>query len=312
MTSEPSSPTHLVAITGSSGLLGSALSQALRDRGDAVVHLVRREPGTDLPVGVTEVRWSPETGLRDPAALDDVTDVVNLAGANLGARRWTTRFKSELVRSRVSNTSRLSRTLAGLPQRPRLVSGSAIGYYGSRGDTELTEQSPPGEGFVADLARDWEQSTWEAEEAGVPVAHIRTGIVLSRSGGALARLLPLVKAGLGGRLGSGEQYWSWISLPDHVAAVLWLIDHPDVTGPVNLTAPEPAPQAEVVRQLASALHRPAVVPAPTIALRLALGEMASEVLGSARVLPTVLTGRGFSFRHPRLADAAAWLTGADA
>nr|WP_281497472.1 TIGR01777 family oxidoreductase [Ornithinimicrobium sp. F0845] len=302
----------MVAITGSSGMLGSALSAALRARGDGVVHLVRRDPAGDLPTGVTEARWDTDTGLRDPHALDEVTAVVNLAGANLGSRRWTARYKSELVRSRVGNTRVLSSTLARLPHRPRLLSGSAIGIYGSRGDSTLTEASPPGTGFVAELAHDWEQATWSAQEAGLRVAHLRTGIVLSRSGGALARLLPVLKAGLGGRLGSGEQYWSWISLPDHVAAVLWLIDHPEITGPVNLTGPEPAPQHEVVRALAADLHRPAVVPAPTIALRLALGEMASEVLGSMRVLPTVLLESGFAFAHPRLADAVSWVTGDDA
>lgn len=310
--SEPSTPQHLVAITGSSGMLGSALSQALLARGDRVVHLVRRDPARDLPPGVTETRWDPESGLRDRSALDDVTAVVNFAGANLGSRRWTARYKAELVRSRVGNTRVLSNTLAELPQRPRLVSGSAIGIYGTRGSAELTESSPPGTGFVADLARDWEHATWQAEEAGVQVAHIRTGIVLSRSGGALARLLPIVKAGLAGPMGGGEQFWSWISLPDHVAAVLWLIDHPEITGPVNVTGPEPAPQHEVVRALASDLHRPSVVPAPTIALRLALGEMASEVLGSLRVLPTVLLESGFTFRHPRLTDAVSWVTGDDA
>ncbi len=312
MSSEPSTPRHLVAITGSSGMLGSALSGTLRARGDRVLHLVRRDPRDDVPPGVTETRWDPATGLADPSALDEVTAVVNFAGANLGGRRWTARYKAELVRSRVGNTRLLSSTLAALPHQPRLVSGSAIGIYGTRGASELTEASPPGTGFVAGMARDWEHATWAAEEAGIPVAHIRTGIVLSRSGGALGRLLPVVKAGLSGRLGGGEQYWSWISLPDHVAAVLWLVDHPEITGPVNLTAPEPAPQHEVVKALASELHRPSVVPAPTIALRLALGEMASEVLGSLRVLPAVLAESGFEFSHPRLPDAVEWVTGSDA
>ncbi|QDO88369.1 TIGR01777 family protein [Ornithinimicrobium ciconiae] len=308
MTTEPSSPDHLVAITGSSGLLGSALSQALRQRGDEVIHLVRRDPGNQLPQGVTEVRWDPKTGLADGAALDRVTAVVNLAGAGLGDRRWTDRYKNELVESRVINTNTLSAILARLPQRPRLVSGSAIGFYGTRGDVELTEQSTAGTGFVPGLVSDWEHSTWAAEEAGLPVAHIRSGIVFSRKGGALARLLPLVRAGLAGKMGSGRQFWSWITLPDHIAAMIWLIDHPEVTGPVNLTAPTPAPQTEVVTALADMLHRPSLIPAPTIALRLALGEMASEVLGSQRVLPTVLQEYGFTFTHPDLQSAAAWVT----
>ncbi|WP_114905767.1 TIGR01777 family oxidoreductase [Ornithinimicrobium murale] len=312
MTSEPSSPHHLVAITGSSGLLGSALSQALRARGDEVIHLVRRAPSQDVPDGVREVRWDPAQGLSDPGALEGVTAAVNLAGAGLGDRRWTDRYKEMLVHSRITTTTMLCQALLTLPHRPRLLSGSAIGVYGSRGDAVLTEQSSLGEGFVADLARDWEHATWAAEEGGLPVAHLRTGIVLSRSGGALARLLPLVRFGLAGPMGDGTQFWSWISLPDHVAAMLWLLDHPDVTGPVNLTAPEPERQRAVVEALASVLHRPSLVPAPTIALRLALGEMAGEVLGSQRVLPTVLQEHGFEFSHPDLASAAAWVTSAEA
>lgn len=310
MTSEPSSP-HLVAITGASGLLGSALSRALRDRGDSVLHLVRRPPRTDLPDGVREAQWDPLHGLADPGALQGITAAVNLAGAGLGDRRWTQGYKRELVASRVTNTMTLCQALIGLPDQPRLLSGSAIGVYGSRGDSTLTEDSDLGEGFVADLARDWEHATWSAQEAGLSVAHLRTGIVLSRSGGALARLLPLVRFGLGGPMGDGNQFWAWITLPDHIAAMLWLLDHPEVTGPVNLTAPEPARQKAVVRALAGMLHRPSVVPAPTIALRLALGEMASEVLGSARVIPTVLQQHGFTFAHPDLESAAAWVTAAD-
>lgn len=311
MTTEPTRRPHRVAITGSGGLLGSALSQALRDRGDEVVHLVRRDVAAQLPPGLTEARWDPRTGLTERDALDGVTAVVNLGGAGLGDRRWTARYKTELVESRVTNTSTLTGILARLPQRPRLVSGSAIGIYGSRGEAELTEQSSLGTGFVPGLVRDWENATWAAEEAGLSVAHIRTGIVFSRKGGALARLLPLVRAGLAGKMGSGRQYWSWITLPDHLAAVLWLIDHPDITGPVNLTAPAPAPQADVVSALADMLHRPSLMPAPTIALRLALGEMASEVLGSARVLPTVLLESGFAHTHPDLTSAAAWVTATD-
>lgn len=306
--SEPSSSHHLVAITGSSGLLGSALSEALRGRGDEVIHLVRRPPSPDVPDGVREVQWHPARGLADRDALEGITAAVNLAGAGLGDRRWTARYKDTLVHSRITNTANLCQALVDLPERPRLLSGSAIGVYGSRGDTTLSEQSSPGEGFVVDLVRDWEHATWAAEQGGLSVAHLRTGIVLSRSGGALARLLPLVRFGLGGPMGDGTQFWSWIALPDHVAAMLWLIDHPEVTGPVNLTAPEPARQREVVTALADLLHRPSVVPAPTIALRLALGEMAGEVLGSQRVLPTVLQEHGFEFTYPDLASASAWVT----
>ena len=307
--SESDRTAHQVAILGSSGLLGSALTEALTARGDRVLRLVRRDPGPGTS-GVTEARWDPARGLADPAALEGVTAVVNLAGAGLGDRRWTTRYKDKLVESRVTNTATLSRVLAGLDNQPRLVSGSAVGVYGSRGDTVLTETSELGTGFVADLARDWEHATWAAEQSGLSVAHIRSGIVLSPSGGGLARLLPLVRFGLAGKMGSGQQFWSWISQPDHIAAMLWVIDHPELTGPVNLTAPQPAPQVDVVKALAEQLNRPSFVPAPSIALRLALGEMAGEILGSQRVLPTVLTESGFGFRHPDLTSAAAWVTGA--
>jgi hypothetical protein len=305
---EQGRPTHRVAIVGSSGMLGSALTDALLERGDHVVRLVRQDPDPAPPAGLSEVRWDTERGLFEPGALDEVTAVVNLAGANLGGRRWTTRYKNTLVESRVTNTNTLSQTLAQLPHRPRFLSGSAIGAYGSRGDVVLTETSPLGTGFVPDLVRDWEHATWAAQEAGISVAHLRSGIVLSRSGGGLGRLLPLVKFGLAGKMGSGQQYWSWISLPDHVAAMLFLIDRPDITGAVNLTAPEPAPQVEVVKALAEQLNRPSFVPAPTIALRLALGEMATEILGSQRVLPAVLTSHGFTYQHPDLTSAAAWVT----
>lgn len=306
---EPSSPAHLVAITGSSGLLGSALSAALRARGDRVLHLVRRTPDPGAtPEGVTEVAWDPVAGLADPTALDGVSAVVNLAGAGLGDRRWTDRYKAQLVSSRLDTTTTLCGILARLPAPPRLLSGSAIGFYGTRGEVKLTEDSTRGEGFVPDLVHDWEAATWAAEEAGLPVAHLRSGIVLSRTGGALGRLMPLVRFGLGGPLGRGDQYWSWISLPDHIAAMLYLIDHPGITGPVNLTAPAPAPQIEVVEALGEMLRRPTVLPAPTIAIRLALGEMASEILGSQRVLPAVLAASGFRFAHPDLASATAWVT----
>lgn len=307
-----------VAITGASGLIGSALSTALRGRGDQVLHLVRRAPraSAELEPGVREVRWTPGADL-DPAALDGVRGVVHLAGAGIADQRWTERRKRELLDSRLEGTGTISRALAtraagsegsGGQPPPRLVSASAIGVYGDRGEDVLTEDSPPGDGFLADVCRDWEAATWPASRVGVPVATVRTGIVLSPRGGALGKLMPLAKAGLAGPLGGGEQYWSWITLHDHVRALLFLLDHPEVTGPVNLTGPEPATQTAIVRALAQALHRPAVVPAPTIALRLALGEMATEILASARVLPTVLTDAGFTFEHPDLAAAMTWVT----
>lgn len=307
----PSSGSRTVAITGASGLIGSALSEALRGHGDQVLHLVRRAPRAsgDLPAGVREATWSPGGDL-DAGVLDGVTHVVHLAGAGIGDQRWTERRKEELVRSRLEGTATIARAVAdALPHGgpSRLVSGSAIGYYGDRGAEVLTEDSDLGEGFLADLCQDWEAATWAAEHAGVHVAHARTGIVLAPHGGALAKLLPLARVGLAGRLGPGEQYWPWITLHDHVRALVFLLDHPTLTGPVNLTGPHPDTQTDIVRALAQALGRPALVPAPTVALRLALGEMAGEILASARVLPTVLTDAGFAFDHPDLATAMAWL-----
>lgn len=306
-----------VAITGASGLIGSALSTALRGRGDQVLHLVRRAPraASELEPGVREARWTPGADLA-PEVLDGVTGVVHLAGAGIADQRWTARRKRELLDSRLDGTGTIARALAAMAtgghgsdaQPPRLVSASGVGIYGNRGDEVLTEDSPPGEGFLVDVCRDWEAATWPASHAGVPVATIRTGIVLTPRGGALGKLLPLAKAGLAGPLGGGGQYWSWITLHDHVRALIFLLDHPEVTGPVNLTGPEPATQTVIVKALAQALHRPAVVPAPTIALRLALGEMATEILASARALPTVLTEAGFAFDHPDLLTAMGWVT----
>lgn len=308
-----------IAITGASGLIGSALSTALRGRGDQVVHLVRRAPrvADELEPGVREARWTPGADL-DPHVLDGVTGVVHLAGAGVADRRWTARRKRELLDSRTEGTGTIARALAARTSDPagaappRLVSASGVGIYGDRGDEVLTEESAPGEGFLADVCRDWEAATWPASHAGAAVATVRTGIVLSRQGGALGKLLPLAKAGLAGPLGGGEQHWAWITLHDHVRALIFLLDHPEVTGPVNLTGPRPDTQTAIVKALAQALRRPAVVPAPTIALRLALGEMAGEILASARALPTVLTGAGFTFDHPDLTSAMAWITSPEA
>ena len=305
---DPTGPRR-VAITGASGLIGSALSKALRGRGDLVTHLVRRAPRHtgELPDGVTEVRWSPGDDL-DPDVLADVDGVVHLAGAGIGDKRWTASRKQVLVSSRLDGTGTIARALAALGEdAPRLVSGSAIGYYGDRGDEILTEESAPGEGFLARLCQEWEQSTAPAEEAGTSVAHVRTGIVLAPGGGALGRLLPLARLGLAGPLAGGDAVWAWITLHDHVRSLMFLLEHPELTGPVNLTGPHPATQIEVTRALAGQLGRPAFVPAPELALRLVLGEMASEILASAHVLPTVLTGAGFSFDHAELTDAARWV-----
>ncbi|WP_299520476.1 TIGR01777 family oxidoreductase [uncultured Serinicoccus sp.] len=307
----PSGP-RLVAVTGASGLIGSRLSEVLRGRGDRVLHLVRRDPapGPELPDGVQEVRWSPGDRL-DPGALEGVDGVVHLAGAGIGDRRWTEERKAVLVSSRIDGTRTLARALAEVAAAdghlPRLVSGSAVGFYGDRGDEVLTEESPAGEGFLARLVQDWEAATGAAEEAGVPVAHARTGIVLSPDGGALGRLLPLVRLGLAGPLAGGDAWWPWITLHDQVRALVHLLDRADVTGPVNLGAPVPATQQQVTRALARELHRPAVVPAPGWALRLVLGEMSQEILASTRALPRVLEESGFQFTHPDRGRAARWV-----
>lgn len=297
-----------VALTGASGLIGSALSQALLARGDQVVHLVRREPTADaLPEGVREAPWDPSTRTLDPAHLGDVDAVVHLAGAGVGDHRWTESYKRKIRESRVDGTAAVAAAVAAHGPRIRCVSGSAVGYYGNRGDDVLTEESSSGHGFLAEVCRDWEASTWQAEQAGASVAHARTGIVLAPGGGAMARLLPLARYGLAGPLGSGRQYWAWITLTDEVRALLFLIDHPDVTGAVNLTSPEPQSQVAVVKALGEQLHRPTVLPAPTLALRIALGQFADDLLGSQRALPVVLTEQGFSFDHPDLRTAIDWL-----
>ncbi|MDO5741279.1 MAG: TIGR01777 family oxidoreductase, partial [Ornithinimicrobium sp.] len=264
----------------------------------------------DQSTVVREVTWQPGTEL-DPATLAGVDAIVHLAGAGIGDQRWSPARKRELVASRTEGTDTIARAIAGMARMPggapRLLSGSAVGYYGDRGPDILTEESDRGEGFLADLCRDWEAATWSAEKAGASVAHVRTGIVLAPHGGALGKVLPMVRAGLGGPLGSGKQYWSWITLHDHVRALSFLLDHPEITGPVNLTGRHPDTQLDVVKALAHDLHRPSLLRAPGIALRVVIGEMASEILGSQRVLPTVLDEAGFTQDHPDLPRAVAWL-----
>ncbi|MBM6404080.1 TIGR01777 family oxidoreductase [Phycicoccus sp. CSK15P-2] len=291
-----------VAVTGSSGLIGSALVAALRERGDEVVRLVRRAPS-----GADEVRWDPASRYLDPTVLDGVDAVVNLAGAGVGDRRWTPSYKHEILASRTDSTTAVAGAVAAMDGPVRLVSGSAVGYYGDRGDEELTERSAPGAGFLADVTRAWEAATQPAVEAGAPVAVVRTGIVLARKGGAMDRLLTLARLGLAGPLGSGRQFWPWITLPDTVGALLHLVDHPEVTGPVNLAAPSPARQREVVAALGRALDRPALLPAPSPALRLVLGEFAGEILASQRVVGEALAAGGFACTHTDIDSAAAWL-----
>ncbi|MGH3378010.1 MAG: TIGR01777 family oxidoreductase [Actinoallomurus sp.] len=287
-----------IAITGSTGLIGKALVSALRDEGLTVIRLVRRPPAAE-----DEVRWDP-FGEMDPAALEGVDGVVHLAGAGIGDHRWTETYKRQVRDSRVEGTRTLAHALARLDRRPAVfVSGSAVGYYGDTGDVAVDESAAPGEGFLSALCRDWEAAARPAVDAGIRVVHPRTGLVLAREGGLLGKVLPLFRVGLGGRLGSGRQWMSWISLADHIAALRFLL-HDGIQGPVNLTAPEPVTNADFTRAVGRALHRPTpfIVPAP--ALRLALGEFADEgALVSQRVLPDRLTKAGFTFQHPGV-DAA--------
>jgi len=295
-----------VALTGSSGLIGSALTQHLRGSGAEVVQLVRRPPRSP-----SERQWDPDSLTLDPDVLADCTAVVSLHGAGIGDRRWSTAYKMEVLTSRTHGTTAIAHALATLAAdgvRIRWVSGSAVGFYGDRGEESLDEGSEPGAGFLADVVRAWEGATAPAKEAGVPVAHARTGIVLSRSGGAMAPLLRMLRLGVGGPFGRGRAWWPWITLPDEVAAISHLIENPDITGPVNLVAPELSRQGAVVKAIAAAMHRPAIVPVPPLALRIVMGEFAGDILASQRVTPGVLLGSGFSFTHPDLASMAQWLT----
>lgn len=292
-----------VAITGASGLIGGALSAFLAARGDEVLHLVRRLPHTRA-----EIQWDPRAGELDPASLDGVDAVVHLAGAGVGDRRWTPQYKQEIFGSRVEGTRTVATALARLAQPVTLVSASAIGYYGSdRGEEVLTEDSAAGQGFLADVVRAWEAAALPAVDAGLRVVHPRSGLVMSPHGGAFGRLLPIVRLGLGGPLGSGRQWWSWITLHDEVRALAHLIDSPDLSGPVNLVSPQPLRQADVVRALAASIRRPAVLPAPSLAMKAVLGEFAGEVLGSQRVMPSALTASGFCFDHDSIDKAVDWL-----
>lgn len=290
-----------VAITGASGLIGSALSAFLSARGDEVLHFVRREPRTRSEVG-----WDPASRTLDSGDLSGLTAVVHLAGAGVGDHRWTTAYKQEILASRVNGTATIAGALADLGEPIALVSGSAIGAYGDRGEETLTEDSTAGEGFLADVVHAWEAATRPAQDAGLRVVHARTGIVLSPGGGAMARVLPLARLGLAGPLGTGRQYWSWITLHDEVRALAHLLDQ-DLSGPVNLVSPEPMRQAEIMKALGAQLGRPAVLPAPALALKVALGEFAGEILGSARILPSALTASGFVFEHDTIETAMRWL-----
>jgi len=284
-----------IAVTGSSGMVGTALTAHLRSRGDEVVRLVRRSPQAP-----DELEWDPPSRRLDPSTLAGVDAVVHLAGAGPSDHRWTPAYQRELLTSRVDGTTTVATALAELAAPVRLVSQSAIGFYGDRGEEVLTEQSGPGEGFVTEMVRAWEDSADPARAAGLSVAHPRTGLVMAATGGALERMTTLARLGINGPLGSGRQWWSWISLRDTVAALAHLVDHPDIRGPVNVVAPEPQRQRDVARALGHALHRPSVLPAPAFGVRLVLGGFADEVLTSKRVSPGRLLETGFTHQDTDL------------
>lgn len=284
-----------ILIAGSSGLIGGALSEALAKRGDDVVPLLRSSGGA----GPT---WDPPTGRLDPAAVSGFDAVINLAGVGIGEGRWSDAYKQAVLDSRLQTTTLLAETIASLDQEPAVfVNASAIGYYGDRDDEELTEQSPPGSGFVSEVCVQWEQATSAASSAGVRTVSLRTGLVLSGTGGILGRMLLPFRLGVGGVIGSGDQYWSWITIDDEIAAILHTLDA-DVAGPVNLTAPNPLPFREVVRIVGRVLRRPTFLKAPSFALRALLGSERAEGLlfSGQRVLPEKLLGSGFRFSYPHL------------
>lgn len=288
-----------IAITGASGLIGSALVGHLKSQGHHVLKLVRR-----APINSEEVQWDPTTGYVDLEALEGVDAVIHLAGAGVGDKRWNAKYRAEILNSRLLGTTTIANAVTQL--RPEVfISASAIGWYGETGNRAVTEVDRGGDDFLATVCREWESAADQAH--GCRVVKLRTGLVLDPTGGALSRMLLLFKLGLGGKLGNGQQYWSWITLHDQIRAIDFLLNHP-INGAVNLTAPNPVTNQEFTAALARALKRPALIPAPAFALKIALGGFSVEVLGSKRVMPQVLTDNGFTFDYPHIGAALEELT----
>lgn len=295
-------PDALIAIAGSSGLIGSALVTALRASDNRVVRIVRRAPSN-----ADELHWNPESGEFDPDALRGVDAVVNLCGAGVGDKRWSGAYQQLLRDSRITPTEVLSSAVAeaGVPV---LINASAVGYYGNTGDRVADETASAGRGFLAALCQDWEAATLSAQQSGARVVLVRTGLVLSRSGGMLSRLRPLFALGLGARLGNGRQYMPWISLEDEVRALLFAISH-DLSGPVNLTGPAPVTNAEFTTAFGRAVNRPTPLMVPGFALRRLLGDFADEgLLIGQRAIPAALERAGFAFHHNTIGEALAYAT----
>jgi uncharacterized protein (TIGR01777 family) len=295
------SPRKLL-FSGASGLIGASLVRAAEAERIQTLQLIRREPRKP-----EEISWNPQAGqpVRDLALLERLDAAIHLSGANISAQRWNAARKREIVESRVGSTRALLKVLMALKQPPAtLLCASATGIYGERGDEILDEESPPGEGFIADTCRAWEAEASAASEAGIRVVHLRFGVVLAAEGGALGRMLPVFRLGLGGNLGSGRQWMSWIALNDAVRAIFYILDAGALRGPLNIIAPNPVTNAEFIRALGRSLHRPAMIPVPRFALRLAFGEMADEVLlASTRAVPDRLLQAGFTFELPNLDSA---------
>ncbi|KUI23368.1 epimerase [Mycobacterium sp. GA-1285] len=291
----------VIAVAGSSGLIGTALVYALRATDRRVLRIVRRAPSNS-----DEVFWNPDTGEFDPAMLAGVDAVVNLCGVNVGEKRWSGAFKQSLRDSRIGPTEVLATAVAeaGVPV---LVNASAVGYYGDTGSEITDETAPAGDGFLAQLCVDWEAATWPARQDGARVVLVRSGLVLAQAGGVLGRLKPLFSLGLGARLGNGRQYMPWISLEDEIRALLFAISHDELFGPVNLTGPAPVTNAEFTTALGRALNRPTPLMVPGFALRAALGEFADEgLLGGQRAIPAALERAGFIFHHNTIGEALAF------
>jgi uncharacterized protein (TIGR01777 family) len=296
-----------VLVTGASGFIGSALAPVLTTGGHSVRRLTRKTPSRD-----DEYRWDPAAGDVEPSALAGLDAVVHLAGESV-AGRWTADKKERILRSRVDGTRTLSEALANSAQPPRvLVTASAIGFYGDRGDEQLTEQSTSGDGFLAEVVREWEAASRAAEEAGIRVVRLRFGIVLSPKGGALRTMLRPFRLGVGGKLGSGRQWMSWVSIDDVIGAIHHALITDELGAVANTTAPNPVTNAEFTKTLGRVIGRPTLLPVPAPAIRLALGEFAQEALSSARVVPRRLLETGYQFRHPDLEPALRHVLGRSA
>jgi uncharacterized protein (TIGR01777 family) len=295
-----------IAISASTGLIGRALIESLVADGAEVVRLVRQPPSP-----VAEIRWDPTApgGDLDPAALSGLDAVVHLSGAPVAPGRWSPARKKELRASRIDSTGAIVRAMLAAPVTPPvLIAASAIGWYGDTGERPVDETAPNGSGFLAALVRDWEAASQPAREAGVRVVNLRSGVVLSSRGGMLPKLMLPFRLGLGARIGPGSQYLSWITLTDHIRATRYVLEQPGIDGPVNLTAPAPATNSELTKALAATLHRPALLAVPAGALRLALGELSTELLGSCRAIPARLEKAGFTFKHAAIGPALAAAT----